>query len=199
MRTPFSRLYSKEDLFSSSIRDCRFGEVSKIVTDIPDVYGLMQKDFPDISTELYTDGMLKLTKLHKIESTIESVHDKRVWLKSGGYLIIDRTEAMTVIDVNSGKITAKGSKEDTFLRTNLEAAAELARQLRIRNLSGMIMVDFINMKKAGDYLLLEERLKDALEYDLVNCRFIDFTALKVAEIIRQKKRRPLIDIMISGS
>ena len=189
MRTPFSRLYSKEHPFISAVRDCRFGDISEIVTDLPDFYELMQKSFPGIKTVLYKDDMLKLTKLHKIESTIEAIRERRVWLKSGAYLIIDRTEAMTVIDVNSGKISSKGSRSDTFLKINLEAAEETARQLRIRNLSGMILVDFINMKRKEDYHLLEERLKDALKYDLSKCSFIDFTGLKLAEIVRQKKRR----------
>ncbi|MBR1524263.1 MAG: ribonuclease E/G [Lachnospiraceae bacterium] len=194
-RTPFSRLYSSDDPFISAVRDCRFGEVTRIVTDLPDIYDIMSENYPDIKTELYQDEMLKLIKLHKIESTIESVYERRVWLKSGGYLVIDRTEAMTVIDVNSGKASSKGSKAETFLEINLEAASELARQLRIRNLSGMILVDFINMKSREDHLALEERLKDALKYDQSNCCFIDFTKLGIAEIVRQKKRRPLIDIL----
>ena len=139
--------------------------------------------------------MLKLIKLHKIESTIESVFVRRVWLKSGAYLIIDRTEAMHVIDVNSGKVSYKSSRADTFLKINLEAASEAARQIRIRNLSGMILIDFINMKRKEDYLILEDRLRDALKYDLTDCSFIDFTGLGIAEIVRRKKRQPLADVL----
>ena len=195
MRTPFSRLYSKEDPFVITVRDCRFGNVSGITTDLPEIYELMLKSFPDIEIKLYKDDMLKLIKLHKIESTIESVFDRRVWLKSGAYLIIDRTEAMNVIDVNSGKVSYKSSRADTFLKINLEAVSEAARQIRIRNLSGMILIDFINMKRKEDYLILEARLRDALKYDLTDCSFIDFTGLGIAEIVRRKKRQPLADVL----
>ena len=82
-RTPFSRLYTKEDPFITYVRDCRFGNVSRIITDIPEIYELMLKSFPEIRTELYKDDMLKLIKLHKIESTLEAVFERRVWLKSG--------------------------------------------------------------------------------------------------------------------
>lgn len=194
-RTVFSKIYEADDVFISAIRDCRFGEVTKITTDLPEMHEKMRESFPDVMVELYQDEMLKLTKLHKIESTIESVFERKVWLKSGGYLVIERTEAMTVVDVNSGKNITKGTKDDTFLKTNLEAAEELARQLRIRNISGMILVDFINMRSKDNYEILGERLREALLYDPCNACFIDFTRLGLAEITRQKKRRETCTII----
>ncbi|MCR5774304.1 MAG: ribonuclease E/G [Lachnospiraceae bacterium] len=194
-RTPFSILYKAEDPLLTGIRDCRFGDISRIITDIPEMAEPLRKAFPETETVLYDDPMLPLCKLHKIASTVDSVYERRVWLKSGAYLVIDETEAMTVVDVNSGKTDRGNSKEETFLKVNLEAAEELARQIRIRNISGMILVDFINMKNTGDYVLLEEKLKEALRYDLCDCSFIDFTGLGIAELTRRKKRPSLKEVL----
>lgn len=194
-RTPFSVLYRAEDPIVSAIRDCRFGTPTKIISDIPEVISHMKEIFPDINTELYADDMLPLTKLFKIESIIGSVFEKRVWLKSGGYIVIDETEAMTVIDVNSGKISDKKAREDIFLKINLEASDELLRQLRIRDLSGMILVDFINMERQESYKVLEDRIQDQLKYDPSGCIFIDFTKLGIGEFTRQKKRRKVKEII----
>ena len=104
-------------------------------------------------------------------------------LKSGAYLVIQPTEALTVIDVNSGKCI-KGTQKDFYLKINLEAAKEIARQLRLRNISGICLVDFINMDTI-------EALKQHLAKDIVPAVFIDFTELGLAEITRQKVRKPL--------
>ncbi len=194
-RTVFSKLYSADDVFSSYIRDCRFGEADRIITELPEVYSGMKSEFPDIQVSLYEDKMLPLVKLHKIESTIESSKDHIVWLKSGAYIVIDRTEAMTVIDVNSGKNSQKRSREETFLNINTEAAREVARQLRIRNISGIIMVDFINMNNKKNYDRLIQALNEALKNDSCGACFIDITKLGIAEITRKKQRRPVTEIL----
>ena len=97
---------------------------------------------------LYRDELLPLARLYSLETHLKEALGKRVWLPCGGYLVIEPTEAMTVIDVNSGKAVSKGKKnKESYLSVNLEAAKEVARQLRLRNYSGMIMVDFISMEK----------------------------------------------------
>ena len=116
---------------------------------------------------------------------------KRVWLKSGGYLVIEPTEALTVIDVNSGKYSGKKGIRDTFRMINREAALEIARQLRLRNLSGIILVDFINMEEADDRQELLEFLSAQLKRDPVKTALIDMTPLGLVEITRKKIRRPL--------
>ena len=93
----------------------------------------------------YDDASYSLSALYSLETELERALKKTVWLKSGGYLVIEPTEAMTVIDVNTGKNTEKRTAEETYFKTNLEAAAEIAVQLRLRNLSGIIIVDFIDM------------------------------------------------------
>ncbi len=119
---------------------------------------------------------------------------RKVWLPCGGYLIIEPTEAMIVIDVNSGKTEGKGKKSSDFiLKVNLEAAKEVARQLRIRNYSGMIMVDFINMESEEDRKKLLDSLDAWLSEDKIRTRLVDMTALGIVEITRQKISKPLSD------
>ena len=124
-------------------------EYDEIVTDNVKTYEDLQKCPTQKKLRLYKDDLLSLPKLYSVESRMDEALGKRIWLKSGGYLIIEPTEALTVIDVNSGKYEAgKGhSHAETCRKINMEAAAEIALQLRLRNLSGIIIVDFINMER----------------------------------------------------
>lgn len=135
-------------------------------------------------------SVLSLTALYGLKSKLEAALSERVWLKSGAYLVIQPTEALTVIDVNSGKCI-KGKQKDFYLKINLEAAEEIARQLRLRNISGICLVDFINMdtKEANDSLA--HTLKKCLFQDTVPAMFVGFTKLGLAEITRKKVKKPL--------
>lgn len=113
-----------------------------------------------------------------------------MWLKRGGYLVIEQTEALTVIDVNTGKYDGKDKdREDTFLKINMEAAEEVERQLRLRNISGIVVVDFINMKDDNIKILTDE-LCAQLKKDIVKCKYVDYTKLGLVEITRQKSVDP---------
>jgi ribonuclease G len=101
----------------------------------------------------------------KLEEQIERALERKVWLKSGGYLVIDRAEALTAIDVNTGRFVGKHSQHDTVLKTNLEAVEEVVRQLRLRNIGGIIVVDFIDMEREGDRKKVSEALSQALKRD----------------------------------
>ena len=114
---------------------------------------------------------------------------RKVWLKSGGYLVIEPTEAMTVIDVNSGKYTGKKTLKETILKINLEAAAEIAHQLRLRNLSGIIVADFIDMSRQEDKQLLMETFTALCRKDPVKTTVVDMTALGLVEVTRKKIRK----------
>ncbi len=120
---------------------------------------------------------------------------KKVWLKSGAYLVIEVTEGLTVIDVNTGKAEFHSNKEKTFEKINLEAALEISKQLRIRNISGIIIVDFINMSKKESYQNLENILKSYVDCDYVKCNIWGMTHLGLMEISRQKKEKPLKEIV----
>ena len=112
-------------------------------------------------------------------------------MKSGGFLVIQQTEAFVSIDVNTGKFTVKKDQEETYRRINLEAAREIAHQLRLRNLSGIILIDFINMKSKEDGKRLMEALQDYLDEDSVKASVVDMTALNIVEVTRKKVRKPL--------
>ena len=112
-------------------------------------------------------------------------------MKSGGYLVIQPTEALTVIDVNTGKYQGRKKQQDTFLKINKEAAAEAARQLRLRNISGIIIVDFINMKSKESVSELMRVLDRELKKDPVPAVLVDMTRLSLVEITRKKREKPL--------
>lgn len=164
-------------------------EYSEILTDDPQIYRqLSEGDHPLLkqkSIRFYDDPAISLRLLYSLERGMEEALDTRVWLKCGGYLVIEPTEAMTVIDVNSGKNEAKKAGEDTYYQVNLEAAEEVARQLRLRNLSGIIIVDFINMAEKERQKELLETLKNLTAGDPQHPRIVDMTPLGLVEITRK--------------
>ena len=123
--------------------------------------------------------------IYKLTAIFEEMYSQRVWLKSGGYLIIEKTEAFISIDVNSGKNLSHG--RNVFLQTNIEAAREAMRQIRLRDLSGMILIDFINMDNEADNDALSKELEELCKIDPKRSNFVDITGLGIAEITRTKK------------
>lgn len=134
----------------------------------------------------------KLDAIYNISKTIEHALMPKVWLKSGAYIIIQPTEALVAIDVNTGKaISKKKDVQKTFLKVNMEAAKEIAVQLRLRNLSGMILIDFIDMDSEESNLQLMECLKYELSKDNIQTTLVDMTKLGLVEVTRKKVRKPL--------
>lgn len=148
-----------------------------------------------IRIRYYTDTMLSLSALYSVKANLDDALKERVWLKSGAYLIIQPTEALTVIDVNTGKNTAKKKVQENFRKVNIEAATEIARQLRLRNISGIIIVDFINLtsKEAQAELLAE--FKKALRSDPVPVQLVDMTKLGLVEVTRKKVKKSLREVL----
>ncbi len=143
----------------------------------------------------YTDTY-PLEKLYRFDHFYETALQKIVWLSSGGSLVIEPTEAMVVIDVNSGSVTKKKKHADKiFFEMNREAATEIARQLRLRNLSGIIVIDFINMETRDQKQELLAFLTEECKKDRINCQVIDMTALGLVEMIRSKRQKPLHEQM----
>ena len=198
-RTCFSLLYEAEPSYLTGIRDAYSYDIEEIVTDIPAVYERVAqylKEFsPSESEKLicYGDALLPLYKLHSLESALDEIQREKIWLKTGGFLVIQQTEAFVSIDVNSGKYTGKKKAEETYRKINLEAAQEIARQLRLRNLSGIILIDFINMENPDHRDELFHVLQKYLRRDSVKCRAVDITPLNILEMTRKKVRRPLIE------
>lgn len=192
-RTIYSCLYRGEEECIKAVKNIPTDLYSEIVTDISFCYEQLMDCKAEV--RLYQDESLPLAKLYSLETHLKQALSKKVWLPGGGYLIIEPTEAMTVIDVNSGKgSNQKGMAQgQLYLKTNREAAFEIARQLRLRNLSGMIMVDFINMGSSEEEQNLLAYLKECLEKDPIKTRLVDMTALGIVEITRKKENRPLAD------
>lgn len=164
----------------------------EVITDIPDIYNELETYLSrnsNISIRMYKDELWPLYKLYSIEKEIDTALSKKVWLKSGGYLIIEQTEALSVIDVNSGKNVTKAKSmeaiEASALKTNLESADKLCQQIKVRNLSGIIIVDFINMNQRNCDILMEH-LKSLAKKDIVNTTIVDITKLGLVEITRKK-------------
>lgn len=171
----------------------------RIVTDLSDekdgIDKYLQAKYPDVYSGLdfYCDKMVSLSVIYGIEGKLSEALEKKVWLKSGAYLIIEHTEAMTVIDVNSGKASFKGENDEVVYKLNLEAAKEVARQIVLRNLSGIIIVDFVNMKNNDNKKELMEFVQQNLNLDSVPARVVDMTKLDLMEITRKKENKTLFE------
>ena len=171
-------------------------EYQEIVTDDPELYEEMKSSeiIPqEKQIRLYEDRNYPLEKLYSLATKIEGALNTRVWLKSGAYLIIEPTEALTVIDVNSGKFEAHKGDQDYYRAINMEAAVEIAFQIRLRNLSGMILVDFINMTNQEDQDALLKEMQRHLVRDRVKTCVVDITKLGLMEITRMKTVPPLLE------
>lgn len=172
--------------------------LTEIVTDQKDIYDRLMEYYQTLNDHeiikklrFYQDDY-PLWKLYRMEFHYEKALGKTVWLSSGASLVIEPTEAMVVIDVNTGGVTKKKQKEeDLFYQINREAALEIGRQLRLRNLSGIIVIDFINMRQEKHQQKLLNYLREICGKDRIRTHVVDITALNLVEMTRQKVRRPL--------
>lgn len=194
----FSKLYSNPPSYIIYARDMADELNDRIITDDKMIYDNLfsyLSRYQDMKKEklvFYSDESYPLTSLLSLEDKLKRATDKKVWLKSGASLVIEPTEALTSIDVNTDK-AVKGNRnpETTFFKINCEAAKEIARQLRVRNLSGIIIVDFIDMKSKEHKSALLELLKVELKKDKIKTILVDMTPLGLVEITRMKRKRPL--------
>jgi len=141
----------------------------------------------------YHDPMLTLSSLYSVKSSLEKALREQIWLKSGASIVLQHTEALTVIDVNSGKNIIKKEMRENLLRINLEAATEIAYQLRLRNISGIIIIDFINLLAKEDEAVLLKEFRTYLKDDPVKTDLIDMTRLGLVEVTRKKIKKSLRD------
>ena len=199
-----SMLYAGESDYIEIIKDRLKYTTFDIVTDIKEVYekilSFLKENHSELAdrVRLYEDSMITMNKLYSIDTLFESALDKRVWLKDGGYLFIEPTEALTVIDVNTGKNVQKKDASAVKLKTNLEAIKESARQMRLRNISGIIVIDLINTSDKSEVDLLYHTMKDYLKEDRLNTVAIDITKLCLFEITRRKRKPSLLEVMRTG-
>lgn len=197
-RSVFSLVHQTPQSYLCDIRDGYANTLSEIVTDNEMIYNQIKDYLSKYQQEdmeklrYYKDDMIRLSALYNVDKRLEEATREHVWLKSGAYLIIQHTEAFNVIDVNTGKaIAGKKKAQETFLKINLEAAKEAARQIRLRNLSGIIIIDFIDLLDKNDQEILMRTLSELFRKDPVKTTVVDITALNLVEITRKKVRKPL--------
>ncbi|HEK9103390.1 TPA: Rne/Rng family ribonuclease [Bacillus pseudomycoides] len=169
--------------------------ISKVIIDSHSILNEVEDKVGKEKVMLYNEKT-SMFGHYGVEREIEKALQKIVWLPNGSYLIIEQMETMTVIDVNTGKFTGKQNLQDTVLRTNEIAAEEIARQLRLRDIGGMILIDFINMKKQEDKEKVREKLVSSLQKDRTYTRVLGFTELGILEMTRKRKKHSLRDVLL---
>lgn len=189
-------LYSDLDLVFRSVRDLMSQEVERLIIDSTEEYNriieFVKTYFPKLldKIELYEEAE-PIFDAFGIELDISRAIGRRVWLKSGGYIVVDQTEAMTVIDVNTGKFVGKEGLEDTILKTNLEAVKEIAYQIRLRNLGGIIIIDFIDMDKSENRDKLFNAFTEAMKKDRAKNTIFHISELGLIQMTRKRVRESL--------
>ena len=197
-RTCYSILMLPKKFYENAINHLYQEELGEIITDDKNIFEELQQLYagnPDILSKIrfYENDAISLGTLYSFETQIQRAISERVWMKSGAYLIIQPTEALTVIDVNSGKNTSGKNAEEYYYKINLEAAAEISRQLRLRNISGIVIVYFINMAKEEQRKELMHQFRLSLKEDPVPVRLVDITKLGLVELTRKKERKTLLE------
>ncbi len=193
-----AKIYEEGDLIKRSIRDLYSREIDEVLVEGERGYRIA-KDFMKMimpshakNVKLYQETMPLFARF-QVESYLSSMFNPTVQLKSGGYIVIGVTEALVAIDVNSGRATKEGSIEDTATKTNLEAAEEVARQLRLRDLAGLIVIDFIDMDERKNNAAVEKRIKDKLKTDRARIQVGRISGFGLMEMSRQRLRPGMIE------
>ncbi|SLN62584.1 Ribonuclease E [Roseovarius litorisediminis] len=193
-----AKIYEEGDLIKRSIRDLYNREIDEVLVEGERGYRIA-KDFMKMimpshakNVKHYSESM-PLFARHQVESYLSGMFNPTVQLKSGGYIVIGVTEALVAIDVNSGRATKEGSIEETATKTNLEAAEEVARQLRLRDLAGLIVIDFIDMDERRNNAAVEKRMKDKLKTDRARIQVGRISGFGLMEMSRQRLRPGMIE------
>ena len=188
-----SMIHEEGDLIKRSIRDLYTSEVDEVLIEGEEAYKTARTQMKMLipshvkKVQKYEDS-LPIFQRYQAEQQMDTIHSPQVTLKSGGYLVINQTEALVAVDVNSGRATRERNIEETALKTNLEAADELGRQLRLRDLSGLIVVDFIDMEENKNRNAVERRMKDAMRNDRARIQIGSISHFGLLEMSRQRLR-----------
>ena len=180
------------NIVNKFIRDSFIEEYKEILIEGQETYERAKKYMKTLLPEQekkikeYKNTKLPIMEYYDLENKINSIYDTKVRLKSGGYIIINFTEALTAIDINSGQSTTERNVEQTALKTNIEAVDEICKQIRIRNIAGLIVVDFIDMEYIRNKIIIERRLKETLRYDRAKCQISRISKFGLLELSRQR-------------
>lgn len=189
-------LYGESGILGQAVREHLTPDINKFVVNDLNLYekitSVLESEAPQLKTrvELYSRDY-DMFEYYHVQSALKEALSRKVWLKSGAYLVFDYTEALTVIDVNSGKFVGKTDLEETALSINLEAAKTIAQQTRLRNLSGIIIIDFIDMKQNEHREQVIQAMKDYVKNDKIQTVVLGMTRLGLLEMTRKKVRNPL--------
>ncbi len=199
MRAP-SILHQDMRLIFRVIRDLHAHGLKKIIVDdyvlFKKIEEFLKEYLPEEQCEIeYFDEKEDLFEFYRLEVEISKLAHKKIWLKSGGYIVFDYTEALTVIDVNTGKYLGKRGLEDTILRTNLEAVKEIAYQIRLRNVGGIIVVDFIDMERKDSREIVFQALLDALKKDRIKTFAYPISELGLVQLTRKRTRENMVTML----
>ncbi|RAU21353.1 ribonuclease E/G [Paramagnetospirillum kuznetsovii] len=196
-------VYEEASLIKRSIRDLYARDIDEVLVDGDEGYRLA-KDYMRMLTpshakkvQPYKDPVMPMFHRYQVETQLDAMHSPTVQLKSGGYIVISQTEALVAIDVNSGRATKERHIEETALKTNMEAADEVARQLRLRDLAGLIVIDFIDMEENRNNNAVERRIKEALKNDRARIQVGKISAFGLLELSRQRLRPSLQETTFS--
>jgi ribonuclease G len=197
---PASILYSDLDVALRTVRDLFSSEIDKLWCDDPETFEriaqFVQHYMPRLRARLTMyQGAEPIFDHFKIEPQIERALDRKVWLKSGGYLVFDQAEALTAIDVNTGRFVGKTNQDETVLRTNLEAVEEVVKQLRLRNIGGIIIVDFIDMSREADRKKVSDALREAQRRDKARTSALKISELGLVQMTRKRTRESLEELL----
>ena len=192
-------LHAEQSLLFRTVRDLLMRDVDRVFVNEQATYDQLREIAEVMAPKLKARILLKeseaLFDRYETEGKIEKALARKVWLKSGGYVIIDRTEALTCIDVNTGKFVGKDNLEKTITAANCEAAKEIAKQLRLRDIGGIIIIDFIDMEKESNRTLVLNTLRNALKNDHTRSHVFGFTHLGLVEMTRKKTGRSIADTL----
>jgi ribonuclease G len=189
-------LYEDLDLSLRTVRDLFSTTVDRLVVDDLQEFERLRRFIASFApqresaVELYA-GVESMFDAYGVEMEVDHCLDRKVWLKSGGYLIIDQSEALTSIDVNTGRYVGRRNLEDTITRTNLEAVKEVVNQLRLRNIGGIIIIDFIDMERESNREKVWRALQEALKSDRAKCNVLEISELGLVEMTRKRVRESL--------
>lgn len=196
-------IHEEGNLIKRALRDMYTRDIEEILIEGEAEYK-MARDFMKMLTpshakkvKLYKDETIPLFFRYQVEAQLEALHSNIVQLKSGAYLVMDQTEALVAIDVNSGRATKERNIEETALKTNLEAADEIARQLRLRDMAGLVVIDFIDMEEARNNHAIERRMKEALKRDRARVQMGRITGFGLMELSRQRLHSSFIETSYS--
>lgn len=196
-RTLYTCLRKEQPLYLKMLQDMDKNKLGEVLTDSPEIYRqlneMQYQEIQAFSLRFYEDKLLTLAKLYRVQEQLKAALKERVWLKSGANIIIQPTEALTVIDVNSGKSIVGKDRLIYHYKINVEAAAEIARQLRLRNISGIILVDFIDLHNREQSEKLLEEFRKFLKQDSIPVQLVDMTKLGLVELTRKKQKRSLVE------